>query len=435
MADANDPASSLKRLLGRLGVGSVEEAEQKLDEQEKKLDEQARVIVRLNGSAFCSLDDLYGVEFKVCSEKDFESLCRDWTELNILEEDVLKVYNLSREAAQVAENRVSTSPALTKLGNKKPVRLCSHEEIVNYAEKAHLCPKTGELGKADTWIYAAAAVLGMPSESREDREALLKALRGSVRQGQNNVMHLTGLNRSPFNLMSFLHKDVWFDEHPGVVALPCLSPAEARNWQGGSYSIIILCGNVQNIATADNVAVNIALPRTPHDHLQVATDLDISKSTWLLRRVLLASAFCLMNRNGPDTDAGNLLWKKYREQLVGSQTAAYAVSGDRVSFRSVMLPTIKEVAPFLPDKIVAKINLADMVPPVPGSPAYPDPLLLAYKSSVNWTRRYSFQMMAEAEPQGNDILGPYGPVPQHIFVDQGSKASVDGSSIPEVDEP
>jgi hypothetical protein len=41
-----------------------------------------------------------------------------------------------------------------------------------------------------------------------------------------------------------------------------------------------------------------------------------------------------------------------------------------------------------------KINLANMAS---SNSAYPDPLLLAYKSSVNWTRLRGFQLMAEAE--------------------------------------
>jgi hypothetical protein len=30
--------------------------------------------------------------------------------------------------------------------------------------------------------------------------------------------------------------------------------------------------------------------------------------------------------------------------------------------------------------------------------AYPDPILLAFKTSVNWTHEYNFQLIAEAEP-------------------------------------
>jgi len=73
------------------------------------------------------------------------------------------------------------------------------------------------------------------------------------------------------------------------------------------------------------------------------------------------------------------------------------------------------------EKFVAKIDLGEMTPPVPESnPGIPDPLLLAYKSSVNWTRKYGFQLMAEAEPRDDaSTLFP------DIFVhsDQGSKSS------------
>ena len=71
-----------------------------------------------------------------------------------------------------------------------------------------------------------------------------------------------------------------------------------------------------------------------------------------------------------------------------------------------------------PGKIVAKIDLADMTPPTEDvTPVYPDPLLLAYKSSINWTRLLGFQLMAEAEPQDLRFF-PFGDV-----ADQGSKVS------------
>ena len=55
-------------------------------------------------------------------------------------------------------------------------------------------------------------------------------------------------------------------------------------------------------------------------------------------------------------------------------------------------------------KFVVKINLANMVSHA-SMPAYPDPLLLAYKSSINWTRLRGFQLMAEAEPIAQGEVG------------------------------
>ena len=58
-------------------------------------------------------------------------------------------------------------------------------------------------------------------------------------------------------------------------------------------------------------------------------------------------------------------------------------------------------------KIIAKINLANMAPER-GVGAYPDPLLLAYKSSINWTRQHSFQLLAEGEPADVECPGDTG---------------------------
>jgi hypothetical protein len=64
----------------------------------------------------------------------------------------------------------------------------------------------------------------MPADSSEDREPLLKALRGSVEEGKFSVSHQTGLDRSPFSLLSFLLQETWLDKNPGVIVLPCLEP-------------------------------------------------------------------------------------------------------------------------------------------------------------------------------------------------------------------
>ena len=91
-------------------------------------------------------EDLCGLEWKVFSENHFNSLCRDCAASRIVDENILNVCDRTREAAQVAEHKVSTSASLTKLGDKKPVWLCSHEETENCTGKAHLCPKLAKNG-------------------------------------------------------------------------------------------------------------------------------------------------------------------------------------------------------------------------------------------------------------------------------------------------
>lgn len=411
MGDESEGRSSeegdISELLRVMNVSSLGDALQVFLNQQQTIGDQQRSIGVLSGNSFLTLDDVVDCSFEECSEEHYSKLCRDWNN----NRNVLKLYNRTRMAALNDETKVSDSRTLSSLkdgANReiRPIRLCSFENSEKCSEKcsekAHLCPKTGPLRKVDTWIYVAAAVLGMESDSIQNRKALLKALRGSVNVGNSQVLPLTGLNRSPFNLFSFLGQDIWYDRNPGVVVLPCLDPEGVRDWDGSPYSIIILCNNVPDKGTANNIAVDIGLTRTAPAHLHKATEQDVNKAITLLKRVVLASAHCLSTKNGPDTEAGQKLWQQYREQLNWGRHAAYASSRNPMNLRGVMVPVLRRSE--VEGKFVAKINLSEMTPPVPGgTSAFPDPLLLAYKSSVNWTRKYGFQLMAEADPDDDDF--------------------------------
>lgn len=57
--------------------------------------------------------------------------------------------------------------------------------------------------------------------------------------------------------------------------------------------------------------------------------------------------------------------------------------------------------------------------PSNGTPTYPDPILLAYKSCVNWTRLWQFQLMSEAEPTDPEY---------HVRSNRGDGSDVGGRS-------
>ena len=92
---------------------------------------------------------------------------------------------------------------------------------------------------------------------------------------------------------------------------------------------------------------------------------------------------------------------KYQESLDAVRTAVGTSGIGSTNFEGrVIVPAEARVPE---GKFVAKIDLAQMT--TAGSkPAYPDPMLLAYKSSVNWTRMFGFQLIAESEPE-QSILG------------------------------
>lgn len=272
-------------------------------------------------------------------------------------------------------------------------------------------------------MYAAAAVLGMPSETQQDRLALCKAVCGSVKKGNSAATPASGINRSPFNLLSFLEQEKWFDKKPGVVVLPVMGADQARNWDGGPYEIIIMCNDVAGKASAQAIASRIGLTSTGRNLIQHASAGDIGISVSLLRHVIKASAFCLEHKDGPDGGGGSALWRKYRVELETTRLDSAALMNPRPGDNlrgKILVPIPRLERP--EGKIAAKIDLARMAPPGEDIlAAYPDPLLLAYKSSINWTRYFRFQMMAEAEPLTIPASGDY---PDDIIVPSDEASSV-----------
>ena len=57
--DTEEKYDAGQLLLDHMGVSTVEEAEEKYDEQGRTIHEQGRTIQRLDGSAFCTVDELF----------------------------------------------------------------------------------------------------------------------------------------------------------------------------------------------------------------------------------------------------------------------------------------------------------------------------------------------------------------------------------------
>jgi hypothetical protein len=174
-----------------------------------------RLLLQQGGNLFASADDAFSNEWSDYSKEDFNALLRDAEEHDQLVSDsILKeIYSKTREAAKSKHTLVSESKALMRAGGSQAARLCKQVDL--FAEAAHLCPKTGPDCKTDTWIYLAAAVLGL---SQEDAPGLMKALHGcyppmaeEVPGQKSSPMESTGLNRSPFNLLHMMEQKYVFD--------------------------------------------------------------------------------------------------------------------------------------------------------------------------------------------------------------------------------
>lgn len=345
------------------------------------------------GLAFATLEEVYSSTWVSWKETDFDAITRNW-ENHVFDHDnchFKDIYNATRDEALDDANIASESQKTMAVTGLSPVRLCAGTQ--ESSEDAHLCPKHGPDRKIDTWLYVAAAVLGMKSDDKADRQRLYKALRGSSRPDKKGTVDKTGLARCPFNLVSLMEQKTWFGLFSCVMVLPVRSVDEARDWSGGPYSVIVLCH--QDIRVKDSAAAIAKRIGLPDTNVTNASPADIQTAQDLLTQVLKASAFCLHSKNGPDNPKSQQLFASYKERLAGAQSLMRSMGGESVEGK-IPVPTRLGS---LTGKIVAKIDLAVMGPTVEGdTPAYPDPMMVVHKSSINWTRKHAFQMIAEACP-------------------------------------
>lgn len=369
-----------------------------LVELAKENQQFAQQVGRLDGTGFATVRDVFCTQEWVSSDaEDYEALVRsdqhEYTACPPLQE----IYNATVIEALKPHNTALSSPTSMNVEHLSSVRLCGPKGAENYVD-ATLCPKSGAELNADTWLYVAAAVLGMDSDDRLDRECLYKAIRGSLPPAGSAktitaTTDLTGLNRCPFNSLSMMEHKTWFDSYSGILVLPILSVHHARCWKGGPYSVMILCNHVKQTAAHD-VAVRIGLTRTDLGAENRCTKQDVRTAQELLTQVVKASAFCLEKKEGPDHGNSKGLWKSFKAHMNGCQTLMTTMNEEHDYAGKVPVPVIGDRT----DKFIVKIDLASMGTNGKDTLAFPDPVLLAYKSSINWTRLYGFQMLAESEP-------------------------------------
>lgn len=371
----------------------------------------ARLSIQ-SGVAMATLQEVFPqVDVEGFEENDYTSLRRTWDPStaslsSIASPVVCAIYNATRKAALDVKNSPSVSGSTINVKGHSPV-LLAKGVTDTVSEEAHLCPSTGKSFKCDTWLYVASAVLGLDYDEQDDRDCLIRAIRGSYppstcttqdEQNKATTIGLTGLNRCPFNLVSFASQKHWFDANSGVIILPCTTMEEAKNWDGSPYSVLVLCSNGKAAKEKNTTAAHIAqqIHLQSADLLDATTD-DLKKAHGILKQALKACAFVLKTKPGPEGPAKRL-WSKYQDSLKTFLAGVKVTKNDDVPENGVPVPSIV-VKPGR--RLASKIDLGKCAASglqSGGQVAIPDPMLLAFKSSINWTREHEFQLMAEAEP-------------------------------------
>eukprot|EP00977_Amphora_coffeiformis_P017305 scaffold5540_cov181-Amphora_coffeaeformis.AAC.8 len=251
------------------------------------------------------------------------------------------------------------------------------------------------------------AVLGLPLETEQDlKKVLVKATRGCIPpmketegqmkdEQQKNTkakMKNSGINRSPCNLMYMMEHKFIFDVTACVFAIPIMTLHDAKNWDGGPYSVIILCDKKNGKASAREIAQRLGLSNTKFN---AASKSETNKAQDLLTHVLKFLAYCLDHKPVPPTSRGAKLWKEYKESLETVRAFGSSRTEDESKRTGIVVPAAK---PLSKGKAIAKVNL-EILNWEFEKVIYPNPFLLANKSTVNWTQKFGFQYMAEGEPQ------------------------------------
>ena len=190
----------------------------------------ARLSIQ-SGVAMATLQEVFPhVDVEELEENDYTSLRRTWdpstASLSLITSPMVSaIYNATHKAALDMKNSLSISGSTINVKGHSPVHLAKRVTDT-VSEEAHLCPSTGMSFKCDTWLYVASAVLGLHYDEKDERDCLIRAIRGSYppsmtqdEQKKATKIGLTGLNRCPFNLLSFASQKHWFDVNSGVIIL------------------------------------------------------------------------------------------------------------------------------------------------------------------------------------------------------------------------
>jgi hypothetical protein len=223
----------------------------------------------------------------------------------------------------------------------------------------------------------------------------------------------TGIMHSPPNMIRLWGQAVYFDEYPCVVIMPIMTLEQINAWKFGAYEAIVLAGSCdlvtagpKGIVTAAEAYEGIRMNR----FLALATRAEIEIACQSLARVVQGLAYSLEYRQ--DERREDLLEPTIREQLEFFRNRLRDLDPS-------MRVIVPQLASNMGDVRVGKVTFQAHT--VRGGAAHvaPDPLLLATKSAINWSRRSGQQLLVTGDYQeedfdeenksdGKDLDGPPG---------------------------
>jgi hypothetical protein len=255
------------------------------------------------------------------------------------------------------------------------------------AHIAHLVPASSK--DASFYYHVAQWVFGITAnDNTEGHELVKKLIHGACQVGVNDNrkgkrINGTGLKHFAYNKICVRGQSTYFDGKPCLLIVPILNLNNAKEWNGKGYEAVVMIDKKDN--QLQHVAQGVGMLSIGNEAEQ--SDIDIALG--LLRTTLLALAQSLFRLNTSLKaflpEASHALVNEYWDaifQLDGSAT--------------VFLPKKNEFEPR-----VRKITFSDAVNDNDNlgrhhHPA-PDPILLAVKAGVVWSKFHNQQLLAGGE--------------------------------------
>jgi hypothetical protein len=229
-------------------------------------------------------------------------------------------------------------------------------------------------------------------------DTLQKAIHGAKpKEGGNRMAH-TGIKHSVFNKIRLGCQVDFFDQKPCVLIIPIMDLEEAKKWNGAGYNALVMCGSFEG-TDASTACQRILMTKKERVALQ---EMEIEKARHLLEAVILGMAYSLLNcfvstLSFLDNDSRDRFRELRNVFLIRTGVA-----------KGVVVPKVRPVG--IPDSQpveslkVRVVEFSDHNEATGGHPA-PDPLLLAVKAAINWSRlNYQALRAAGAPPEEEDEL-------------------------------
>jgi hypothetical protein len=278
---------------------------------------------------------------------------------------------------------------------------------------AHLVPHIPQ--KSTLYFDVVACVLGLQDTKEGGQggpgvvvppgwDTVQKAIHGATTtassaagEKEKRATH-TGIKHSVPNIIRLKGQAEYFDKRPCLLIVPILTLDKAKAWKGEGYDALVLAGEirgeragVQNALLVQFSTVCIDVGMYTEGGREANRE-EIEQGCTLLTSFLLGMAYSLKRRT-PARDRH--LTQKQRTKLEGFRAQFPADA------KHVLVPVPNPNAPEpLRVRVVEFRGAAEVDDVTKKQQRHlaPDPLLLAVRAAINWSRRRGQPLLAAAEP-------------------------------------